>query len=75
MLMLHFHLNDVDFLLLMLKPMLMMLDMTLLIFLDTSDVVAYAVADDANGDAQMPNIARHLAGVYAMLFMPPLLPM
>ncbi len=53
----------------------MMLAMTPMIVLDTSDVVAYAAADDANGDAKMPNVARHLAGAYAVLLMPPLLPM
>ena len=59
----------------MLKPIPIMLSTTLVISLDTSDVDAYAVLDDTNGDAKMPNVARHLAGVYAVLLMPPLLPM
>jgi len=59
----------------MLKPILMMLAMTVMILLDTSDANAYAVADDTNGDAKMPNVARHLASAYAVLLMPPLLPM
>jgi hypothetical protein len=51
-----------DVLLLMLKPMLMMIAMTLMILLDISDVVAYAVVDDATGGAKIPNVARHLDG-------------
>ena len=40
----------------------MMIAMTLMILLDISDVVAYAVVDDATGGAKIPNVARHLDG-------------
>ena len=60
---------------LMLMPMLMMLDLALMPLLDTSEVVAYNVADDANADAKMPNASCYLAGAYAVLMLPPLLPM
>ena len=42
---------------------------------DASDVAAYAVAYDANADEQMSNVARRLAGAYAVLLLSPLLPM
>ena len=35
----------------------------------------FAAANDANADAKMPNIARHLAYAYDVLLLPPLLPM
>ncbi len=35
----------------------------------------FAAANDANADARLPNAARHLAGAYAVLLQPPLLPM
>ncbi len=59
----------------MLMPMLMMLALTLMIVLDSSDAVEYAAANDANAYAKMPNVVRHLAGAYAVLLLPPLLPM
>ena len=59
----------------MLMPMLMMLALTLMLLLDASDVAAYADANDANSDAKMPNVARHLAGAYAVLLLPTLLAM
>ena len=59
---------------LMLMPMLMMLALTLMLLLDASNVVAYAVANDANADAKIPNVARHLGGAYVVLMLPPLLP-
>ena len=55
--------------------MLMMLALTLRLLLDASNAAAYAAANDANVDAKMPNAARHLAGAYAMLLLPSLLPM
>ena len=59
----------------MLMPMMMMLALTLMLLLDASDVAAYAAANDANADAKMPNVARHLAGAYVVLLLPPLLSM
>ncbi len=59
----------------MLMPMLMMLALTLMLLLDASDAAAYAAANDASADAKMPNAARHLAGAYAVLLLPPLLSM
>ncbi len=50
---------------LMLLPMLIMLALTLMLLLDASD----AAANDANADAKMPNVARHLAGAYAVLLL------
>ncbi len=35
----------------------------------------FAAANDANADAKMPNVARHLASAYVVLMLPPLLPM
>jgi len=65
-----------DFILLLLKPMMMMVALTLMLLLKSSVVVAYAAVDDANADAKMPKVARHLVGgVYVVLWMPPLLPM
>ena len=60
---------------LMLMPMLMMLALTLMLLLDAFDAVAYAAANDANADAKMPNVARHLDRAYVVLLLPPLLPM
>ena len=37
------------------------------------DADAYAVADDDNADAKMPNDARHLAGAYDVVLMPTLM--
>ena len=45
----------------------------LMLLLDASDAAAYAAANDANADAKMPNAARHLAGAYVVLLLPPLL--
>ena len=56
----------------MLMPMPMMLALTLMLLFDAA---AYAAADNANADAKMPNVARHLAGAYDVLLLPPLLPM
>ena len=53
----------------------MMLALTLMLLLDASDAAAYAAANDANADAKMPNVARHLAGAYVVLLLPTLLPM
>ena len=54
----------------------MMLALTLMIVLDSSDAAEYAAANnDANAYAKMPNVARHLAGAYVVLLLPPLLPM
>jgi len=60
-------------LLLMLMPMLIMLALTPMLLIYEFDVVAYAVADDANADAKMPNVARHLVGAYVVVLMPTLL--
>ena len=60
---------------LMLMSMLMMLALTPMLLLDASDAAAYAATNDANADANMPNDARHLAGAYVVLLLPPLLPM
>ena len=49
-------------LLLMLMPMLMMLALTLMLLLDALYVAAYAVADNADTDAKIPNDACHLVG-------------
>ncbi len=35
----------------------------------------FAAANDAGADAKMPNVARHLAGAYDVMLLPPLLPM
>ena len=59
----------------MLMPMLMMLALTLMIVLDSFDAAEYAAANDANANAKMPNVVRHLAGAYVVLLLPPLLPM
>ena len=40
----------------------MMLALTLVLLLDALYVVAYAVADNADADAKMPNVACHLPG-------------
>ena len=45
----------------MLMPILMMLALTPMLMLDALKVVAYAVVDNANTDAKMPNVACHLA--------------
>jgi hypothetical protein len=58
---------------LMLMMMLMMLALTVMLLLYAFDVVAYAAADDANADAKMPIVARHLAGAYDVVLMPTLL--
>ena len=55
--------------------MLIMLALTLMLLLDAFVVVAYAADDDANADAKMPKVARHLASAYIVLWIPPLLPM
>jgi hypothetical protein len=57
-------------------PMLMMLlALPLMLMLDAIDVDAYADANDANADAKMPNVARHLVDAHVVLLLPPLLPM
>ena len=57
---------------LILMPMLMMLALTPMRLLDAFDAIAYAVANDANADAKMPNVACHLAGAYyVVLLLPP----
>jgi len=56
-------------------PMPMILALALMLLLDASGVVAYAVVNDANADAKMPNVARHLVGAYVVLMLPPVLPM
>ena len=55
--------------------MLMMLALTPMLLLDAFDAAAYAAANDANADAKMPNAARHFAGGYDVMLLPPLLPM
>ena len=60
---------------LVLLPMLMMLALTPMLLLDAFDAVAYATASDANADAKIPSVARHLAGTYAVLMLPSLLSM
>ena len=42
--------------------MLMMLALTPMLLLDAFDAAAYAVANDSNADAKMPNVACHLVG-------------
>ncbi len=60
---------------LMLMPILMMLALTLMLPLDAFDAATYAAANDANADAKMPNVARHLVGAYVVLLLPTLVPM
>ncbi len=60
-------------LLLMLVPMLTMLALTLMLLLYAFYDVAYAAADDANADAKIPIVARHLAGDYVVVLMPTVL--
>ncbi len=55
----------------MLMPMLMLLALTLMDLPDAFDVAAYAAADDANAETEMPNVARCLAGANAVLLLPP----
>ena len=64
-----------DFFFLMLMPKLMKLALTPMLLLDDFDVDAYAVANNANADVEMPNIDRHLVGACDVLVMPTLLPM
>ena len=59
----------------MLMPMLIMLALTPMLLLDVVDAVAYAVVTEANAEAKMPNVSRHLVGAYVVLLLPPLLPM
>jgi hypothetical protein len=57
-------------------PMLMMLALTLMLLLDAFDAAAFlTAANDANAEAKMPNAARHLAGAYVVLLLPPVFPM
>ncbi len=60
---------------LMLMPMLMMLDQTVLLLLDDFEAATYAVVDGAHADAKMPNPSRHHAGAYVVVLLPPMLPM
>ena len=53
-------------------PILAMLPLTLMLLLDAFDD---AVVNNANADANMLNDARHLAGAYVVLLLPPLLTM
>ena len=53
-------------------PMLMILALTPMLLVDAA---AYAAANDANADAKMPNVARHLASAYDAILRSPLLPM
>ena len=46
----------------MIMPMMMMLALTPMLLLDALKAVAYAVADDNDADAKMPNAACYLAG-------------
>ena len=62
-------------LMLMLMSMLPMLALTMMLLLNASDVVAYAIAYDANADAKIPNVTRHLASAYAVRLLPRVLPM
>ena len=57
-------------LLLMLMPMLMKLALTPMLLLYAFDVAKYVAVDDANADAKMPIVARHLVGAYAVVLMP-----
>ena len=61
------------FFILLLQPMMMMLALTFMLLLDASAAIAYAADDDANGDAKMTKVTRHLA--YVVLWIPPLLTM
>ena len=45
----------------MLMPMSMMLALTLMLLLDALNVDAYAVVDNVDADATMPNVACNLA--------------
>ena len=49
--------------------------LTLMLLLDAFEAIAYAVASDANADAKISNVARHLGGAYALLMLPPLFSM
>ena len=60
---------------LMPMPALTMLALTLVLLLDAADAATYVDVDDANADAKMPNVARHLAGAYCVMLPLPLLPM
>ena len=52
----------------------MMIALTLMmLLLNAFDVATYAPTDDANADAKMSNIARHLDGAYVVVLMPTLL--
>ncbi len=62
-------------LLLMHISMLMMLALTPMRLLEAFDVVAYAVVVDANANAKMPHVARHLASAYVVVLMLTLLPL
>ena len=55
----------------MLMPMLMLLALTLMDLPDAFDAAAYAAADDANAETEMPNAARCLASANAMPLLPP----
>jgi hypothetical protein len=57
----------------MVMPMLMML-LILKLMLDAFEVVAYADVENATADVKMPSIACHLAGTYAIVTIPRLMP-
>jgi hypothetical protein len=61
------HVSSVLLLMLMRMPMLMMLALTLMHPLDAHEAAAFLAAADANADANMPNVACHLAGAYVVL--------
>ncbi len=56
-------------LMLMLMLMPMMLALTLLVLPDAFEAAAYVVADDADAETKMLNVARHLAGANALLLL------
>jgi hypothetical protein len=62
-------------LLLMLMPMLMLLALTLMDLPDAFDAAAYAAADDANAETEMPNDACCLSDANDVQLLPPWLVM
>ncbi len=67
--MIHFHLNDVCVVAIMIISMLMMFTLTQMLLFTSFEAVAYADVNDANADAKMPNVARRLAVAYDVLMM------
>jgi len=67
--MIHFHLNDVCVVAIMIISMLMMFALTQMLLFTSFEAVAYADVNDANADAKMLNVVRRLDVAYAVLMM------